>query len=102
MLTAENLYVAVMVFVWALLLGIINTKNKLYILMFAWLVLTYAIASVRAVELVFLIITCAMVATIAMCIVEHACISACLWLHFVAYKLALSGVARRARSAPAA
>ncbi len=102
MLTAVHLYLAGMLFVWALLLGIINTENKLYILMFVWLVLTYIIASVRAVELVLLIIMCALVATIALCIVEHACITGCFWLRYVAHKLALSELARRARSAPAA
>ena len=53
-------------FVWAVLLGIVNVQNKLYVLMFMWVWLTYLISSMAAVKTVVFIMTCALFATIVM------------------------------------
>ena len=53
-------------FVWAVLLGIVNVQNKLYVLMFMWVWLTYLISSMAAVKTVFFIMTYALFATIVM------------------------------------
>ena len=74
MMTLADAMVAFLVmFVWALLLGIVNVENKLYVLMFLWVWLTYMIASMTAVKTVFFIMTYALFATIVMHVSELMC-----------------------------
>jgi hypothetical protein len=72
-LTAADFHFAGMIFVWALLLGIINVENKLYVFMIIWLVLTYMVASVTAVRFVVLIMAWALLATILLQLLHGMC-----------------------------
>jgi len=102
MLNVWDLYVAGMVLVWALLLGIINMRNKLYFFMFMWIVLTYVIASAGAVRLVFFIMQWAALATIALGMFERLFLAAIARLQRAENHLTLFRVVRRARVAAGA
>jgi len=101
-MTVWDLYIAAIVFLWALMLGIVNMQNKRYVFMVVWIVLTGIIASAGAVRLVLFIMTWALVATIALSLLERLCIGACFWLRRVAHDRALAALVRRARIAAAA
>ena len=77
MLTVGDIVSVGCIFVWALLLGIINVENKLYIFMMMWVGLTYIISSHRSVELVVKIITWALVANIWLCLLDSMCRAVC-------------------------
>ena len=64
MTLADYMVAFLAMFVWALMLGIINMENKLYVLMFMWVWLTYMISSLTAVKYVLFIMTYALFATI--------------------------------------
>ena len=66
MTLADYIVAFLVMFVWAVMLGIVNMQNKLYVLMFMWVWLTYMIASLTAVKYVLFIMTYALFATIVM------------------------------------
>ena len=73
MTLADYMVAFLAMFVWALMLGIINMENKLYVLMFMWVWLTYMISSLTAVKYVFFIMTYALFATILVHNTELMC-----------------------------
>jgi len=76
MLTAADFGAAATVLLFAVYLGLVNRENKIYILMIAWLVLTYTLASIRAVEFVFLIIMWSVIFNIVLHLMVRACCNA--------------------------
>lgn len=80
MLILEDFLVVGCIFVWALLLGIIDLQNKLYVFIFAWVVLTWSIASHTAVKLICLIMAWALLFNIVMHLAQGLCRTARNWL----------------------
>jgi len=64
MTLADYIVAFLVMFLWALMLGIVNMQNKLSVLMFMWVWLTYLISSLTAVKYVLFIMTYALFATI--------------------------------------
>ena len=60
MLTASDLLYIGLMFVWAVLLGVVTFENKLYVFIIIWVGLTYVISNARSLELVIRIIAFAL------------------------------------------
>ena len=80
MLIFEDFLVVGCILVWALLLGLIDLQDKLYVFIFAWVVLTWSIASHTAVKLICLIMAWALLFNIVMHLAQGLCRTVRNWL----------------------
>ncbi len=101
MLTGADLLFTGLTFVWAIMLGVINFENKLYVFMIIWIVLTFMISS-TSVRLVVLIQACALLATISLHLFDRFVIAARIWMRDALDNLAITRLLRNARIAAAA
>jgi len=101
MLTGADLLFAGLTFVWAIMLGVINFENKLYVFMIIWIVLTFMISS-TSVRLVVLIQACALLATIFLHLFDRCIMTTRILLRDALDNLAITRLLRNARIAAAA
>jgi len=64
MLTVSDLMYTALIFLWAVMLGIVTFENKVWFLMLMWVLLTAILSSAASVKLVVKIIACSLLVII--------------------------------------